>query len=350
MFRNFWAFPLPNSDCLVLVPLDREGLLLLNPTAAWIWRNANSPDLLASYASQFGISLDQAEHDIRLVFASWQQLPFPSIGQLHDWVRFAIPAITATYRLNGVTFQIRFANHEIAEELLPRLEELQIPEAPSDFVFDVVDESGGTAVYLDGVRFAMEPLLTGARAVLLQEMARLAVPGRDFGVILHAGAVGTESSCVILAGASFSGKSTLCVSLMLSGLLCYSDDSAAFTRDFAIAGLPFAISLREGSWPLFPEQFRTRFLPSNLKGTTPVAPPAALIFVNYQADAQGTALDPMEPFDALIAIQQSGFWVEHSQPAIQAFLGWICKIPIYRLTYSDLASGTQTVRQLLERK
>jgi hypothetical protein len=348
LFRNFWAFPISNSDCLVLIPPDREGLLLLNPTAAWIWYNSHHAHLQAAYAEHFGVPQELAREDLRQTFASWGDLPFAPISAHSASVPVAIAEITASYRLDETRFCVRFATAEIANELLPRLRELETAQSSPDYTFDLIDVPEGTAVYRDGLRFAVEPLVTGARAVLLQEITRLAVPGRDFPVILHAGAIGTEKACVILAGASFSGKSTLCVSLMLSGLLCYSDDSAAFTQDFEVAGMPFAISLREGSWPLFPKSYRTRFLPSNLNATTPTAPPIALIFVNYQADAQGTILDPIQPFDALVAIQQSGFWVEHSQQAIRSFLDWICKVPIYRLTYSDLAAATQTVRDLLD--
>jgi hypothetical protein len=346
LFLNSWAFPVSGNDCIVVASPDREGLLLLNPTAAWIWRNADLFNLVSAYASHFDISLDQANADLSTTLAFWEKLePAPSTP--HSSAHFAVPPISASYRLKHTTFLIRFASSEIADELSPRLAALEVAPSPPDYILDLCEHPTGTAVYRDGVRLAIEPLITAARAILLQEITRLAVPNRDFIAILHAGAVGNSEACVILAGASFSGKSTLCAALMLSGLLCYSDDSALLTTNFEIAGMPFALSIREGSWPLFPQLDRPRFLPSNLNGTTPATPPKALVFVNYQPETQTTILEPVEPFEALIAINQSGFWVEHTQPSIAAFIDWLARIPIHRLTYSDLQSAAATVRNLL---
>ena len=346
MFYDSWAFPVSGSDCLVVASPDREGLLLLNPTAAWIWRNAHLPDIASAYASHFDISIQQAEADLGSTFAFWDQLE-PASSPPPSSIHFAVPPISSTCRLKHTTFLIRFANSEMADELRPRLATLEVPASTPDHILELCEHPTGTAVYRNGIRFAVEPLITAARAIVLQEITRLAVPNRDFIAILHAGAIGNSETCVILAGASFSGKSTLCAALMLSGLLCYSDDSALLTTDFKIAGMPFALSIREGSWPLFPQLDRPRFLPSNLNGTTPTAPPQALIFVNYQPDAQTTVLEAVEPFEALIAINQAGFWVDHTQPSIAAFIDWLARIPIHRLTYSDLQSATATVRSLL---
>jgi hypothetical protein len=189
----------------------------------------------------------------------------------------------------------------------------------------------------NGVHFAKEPLITASRAVLLQELARLAIPNRDFRAILHAGAVGTPDACVILAGASLSGKSTLCHALMQEGLLCYSDDSACLTPDFHVAGMPFALAMREGE----------RFRPSNLNGYSPAAPPVALIFVNYQPGA-AVALEPLSAFESFLKLQQSGFWVEHTEHSIGSFLRWLSDVPRYELTYSALPDGISTVTAFLD--
>ena len=124
---------------------------------------------------------------------------------------------------------------------------------------------------------------------------------------------------------------------MQTGLLCYSDDSACLTPDYQLAGMPFALALREAP----------RFRPSNLDGASPVAPPVALIFVNYEPTAETTTLDPIATFEALVEIQKSGFWVEHTQPAITQFLNWLAGIPRYKLTYSDLTTALPTLTRLL---
>ncbi len=348
-FNNYWTFPVPGKDFVLVFASDWEGLLLLNPTASWIWQNAKLANLPHAYSNEFGISLAQAEEDIRLTFESWSHWkppPIPAVPATLD-----IPSGTAQYSVGDSAFYISFATAGIAEELIPRLEQIEL-KRPSETVrpvhsFHLCETPEGTAIYRDGDHIATEALVTGARAVLLQELTRLAVPGREFNAILHAGAVGNQDRCVILAGASFSGKSTLCAALMQSGLLCYSDDSACLTTDFEVAGMPFALSLREGSWHLFPHLERPRFMPSNLNGTSPTAPPVALIFVDYRPDAVATTFEPVAMFDALVALQESGFWVEHSKPAITAFLDWISRLPIYRLRYSKINEAIAQVHSLL---
>jgi hypothetical protein len=130
-------------------------------------------------------------------------------------------------------------------------------------------------------------------------------------------------------------------------LLCYSDDSACLTTGFQVAGMPFALSLRESSWHLFPHLDRPRFLPSNLNGTSPSAPPVALIFVEYRPEVHITTLESIATFDALVALQESGFWVQPTKPAIKAVLDWLSRLAIHRLRYSDLNEAVARVRSLL---
>src|SRR5262249_25017974 len=149
-------------------------------------------------------------------------------------------------------------------------------------------------VFLDGLCIAQEEKTAGARAILLQEMTRLCEGDRHMQAILHAGACGPGSGCVLLAGASHAGKSTLCAALMAQGLYCYSDDSAVIDRAFRVAGMPFPLMLRKPSWPTLKSRFPgierigvhrrlgvdTIFLPSNLPdNSSPSSPIKALVFV-----------------------------------------------------------------------
>ena len=94
-----------------------------------------------------------------------------------------------------------------------------------------------------------EQKIVGARAILLQEMIRACDPARTVPVILHAGACGTDTAGILLAGASYSGKSTLCAALMARGLRCYADDSAIIDEELRVAGMPFPLTLRKSAWP-----------------------------------------------------------------------------------------------------
>ncbi len=353
-FENYWTFPVPRGNELVVASADREGLILLNSTAAWIWEHSCFGDLPGLYADHFGIPLEQAESDIRVTKDSWELLHAPPATPLPVVSEPSTFYSAGVFKVGEALFQINFGVESIAREMIPRLapiklESTRVREFTPAHTFDLTEfGENQTAIFLDGSLLATAPTVTACRAIVLQELTRLAIPNRDFKLILHAGAVGDSEACVILAGASFSGKSTLCAALMQSGLVCYSDDSACLTSGLKIAGMPFAISLREGSWPLFPELDRPRFVPSNLKGSSPEAKAVGLIFVNYDSRAGMTTMDAVSTFDALAMLNASGFWVEHSEPAIGSFLGWLGDLPVRQLRYSDLQDAVFQVREYLK--
>ena len=305
----------------MVAPPDWEGLLFLNGPAAAIWKDTGQPDLQA---------LRPAPEPVP---PATPHLPYS--------------ALNICFQIGQVKFCLRVANSDLAEELWPRLAALRISDDQVDHELCLCEYTGGIALYRDGICFGNAPFVTGARAILLQELTRLAVPNRQSLVTIHGGAVGTPDSCVILAGSSYSGKSTLCAALMQSGLTCYADDSAVLTPDFQICGMPFPISLRESAWPLFPHLDKPRFLPSNLDGSSPGVQPAGIIFVNYQATAGAATLARLEVFETLIALQESGFGIDHNQNAIRNFLDWLSRIPAYRMTYSGLQSAVEMVKGLL---
>jgi hypothetical protein len=325
--NNYWTFLVPGTDSVVVTPPDSEGLVVFNATAAWIWHNRHLPNLSVAYANEFGITLAQAEADIRQTL---------------------FPGECVFLKINNKIFEIHLESSALSDEVIPRLGnfESSLPSKP-DHIFHLRPSAHATLLYLDGKHFGTEHFITTARALLLQELTRLADPERPITALLHAGAIGTPEGGAILAGPSFSGKSTLCAALHQAGLLCFGDDSVCLTPAFEIAGMPFALSLREGSWPLFPHLDRPRFLASNLNGQSPTIPSKLLIFVNYDPDAAATTTESVPTLDALVSINQSGFWVEHTQLAISAFLEWLSRIPIYRLTYSSLTEAVSRVKALL---
>lgn len=329
--------------------------MLLNSTASWIWEHFADENAVEAYAEHFGVSRTQAEADIGYTLGSWESLTQEAGSQ--PFTGLVAPSTAgrgdAFYRIGSTLFEVQFDSESFVNEVTPRLAPVRVEVAhasgiePShDFVLAELGDIG-YAVFRDGEVLVTAPLVTACRTVLLQELTRLAIPGRDFKLILHAGAVGNSDSCIILAGASYSGKSTLCAAVMQSGLLCYSDDSACLTEHFTVAGMPFAISLREGSWPLFPELNGPRFVGSNLNGSSPEAKAVGLIFVNYDPEAAATTLQPVSTFEALTRLNASGFWVEHTKEAITAFLNWLGCIPIRELRYSSLREAVLKVQECL---
>ena len=354
---------------LVLARSDVHGLFLLNPAAELLWserlRGASEFEVAQVFHSVLNVPLEVAESDIERTLAQWSTSLLAERG--HECPRLLAPppspqAITLDCRLAGTSFSISVDPGELVEEIGPRLAHLSASTPTPDFTFHVTQCNGRVFVTLHGTCIGDEELSSGARVILFQEMICLCKPDRVAQAMLHAGACGSESACILLAGSTHSGKSTLCAALMSAGLLCYSDDTAIIDGDHLVAGMPFPLMLREGSWSVIESHFPqlqqapvynrwgvdVRFLASNLPAnSSPSVPAKALLFVEY-LPGSASLLEPISTFDALVAFEQSGFWVEHQRESIESFLQWLGELPKYRFTYSDLDSATNIFRSLLE--
>ncbi len=374
---DLWQFPLGNE--LVIVRPDVEGLFLLNSTARLLWeersRGATSEEAVRTFVDVFGLSATVARRDVEAMLAQWSAGILAPGGARNVRVRAASmeafhhhgrsgDAVKFNCVLNGRGFRIILDPGDLVDEISPRLARVCVPVLSADApisTFTLANGSDRVLIYRDGVCIAEEEKAAGARAILLQEMTRLCETDRSLQAILHAGACGTSAGCVMLAGASHAGKSTLCAALMAQGLFCYSDDSAVIDRAFHVAGMPFPLTLRQSSWQVLESRLGSLervgihrragaevcFLPSNLPGSSsPSAPIKALVFVEYQPEAT-TTLRPLTAFDALLALQSSGFWVEHDRAGIARFLAWLALLPTHRLTYSSIDEAAGAVRDLL---
>jgi Coenzyme PQQ synthesis protein D (PqqD) len=365
----FWQFPV--EEALVLARPEIQGLFLLNSTSKQIWlayeQGVSVHSLAQQFSADFDIPVSQAAHDIHSTLDSWSKFfliekeepnaepaTFQSFADLK-------PSFIGHYRLNGKQLRLEIADEAFVEEMVPRLAHLASTKQPPAITFQVVRINGRLSLFSDGHFFAEEPEASAARAVLLQEIARAAQPTTDWLALLHAGACGTDASCVIMPADTNVGKTTLTAALVHSGLHFLSDDSAAIDRNtMRVAPMPFALMVREGSWPVlnsrFPELasapiyerngWRVRFLapPENKLGSG--VPAKCLLFIEYRPGA-ATSLEPLTAFESLLRLQKSGFWVPHDRDSIGAFLSWMQSIPAYYAVYSDLDEATVLVHRLL---
>jgi hypothetical protein len=377
---RFWQFPM--GDELVVARDDVQGLFFLNGTARFLWDKLNDdsapPKTIQNFAARYGVPERLARRDIEATLADWSQsLLSPTLWRANDNGDVLADHSSILRRLernraveidcvvNGRGFRVLLDPGDLVEEIAPRLAPVAVPHLPPDtpfLTFSLANAGDRVFVYRGEVCIAEEEKTAGARAILLQEMTVRCDADRDARVILHAGACGNASECVILAGATHAGKSTLCAALMATGFYCYSDDSAVLDRQFKVLGMPFPLTLRKRSWPVIDPHFASftdrapihrrlgcsvRFLPSNLPAnSSPAVTPAALVFVDYRPGAS-TALQCLKPFEALLALQQCGFWVEHDRWSIAGFLGWIGRLDSYKLTYSLIEEASGVVSGLL---
>lgn len=368
---SIWEFCF--GDELVLVRPDSPGLYILNASAALAWRlrvSGKSIDRsIRDFADHFDLSLDIAARDLKLAWTGWEQTLFSPVP-LSPLISSpeappVIPPLgvfSRDYRLGVMNVRVILHHPELVSEIAPRLACLP-PSFPCqpDAILQVTATNGIYRVFLGSACVATEADSTAARIVLLQELARAAQPNRNWSAILHAGACGTDSRCVIFPAESHSGKTTLATALMHRGLTFYSDDSVALeSGSFRVPVMPFALMIREGSWAEVSSRFpgfakapvhdrygeSVRFLNPNGLPHDLLAQPSAIVFSHWKAGAK-TQVGSLGSFDALVRLQRSGFWVAHNRAIIQQFLDWFQSVPAYELLYSDLDEAVDFIQDLL---
>jgi hypothetical protein len=180
-------------------------------------------------------------------------------------------------------------------------------------------------VRFDGVRAGTDEhrievfaVLTLASALLLGRLGR---------TLVHAGAVlAPDGRAWLLAGSTFSGKSTTCLTLIRAGLDYLADDHVVLGRDGAgelrVEGWTRRFNLDLGYARRVPRGVRERVDPANF-GPGRWRPGAALgglLFPRVQASFP-TSLAPLHPARMLSALLQQSPWLLADRGQTPALLG-----------------------------
>jgi hypothetical protein len=273
--------------------------------------------------------------------------------------------LDAAYTLNGFVFRIFFYDSELVAEFAPRLAPLQIatPDFPATADVHLFRHGGLIYAICDDEILAAEASEKAARAALLPELVLRADRARRWLCIIHAGACAVGSDCFLFPANSHSGKTTLIAALMHSGMQFLSDDSAAIDRQtLSVVAMPFALMIREGSWSVLASRYpdlqnapvmgrldeKVRFLaPVNVATDSPRRV-STLVFPKFSPRGS-MMLEPIDSFEALLGLQESGFWVPHERESIATFLGWVQSLRAYTFTYSDLTQAVAEIGRVMRR-
>ena len=162
---------------------------------------------------EYGVPESLARRDVDATLASWSQCLLSSAsgnGSRHGTCpsvpdRFGSNSslVEINCVLNGRGFRVLLEPGDLVEEIAPRLAQVGCSVSTSGrarITFALVNGEDRVFVFRDEVCIAEEEKTSGARAILLQEMTSHCDPDRETRAVLHAGACGTASGCVILAG------------------------------------------------------------------------------------------------------------------------------------------------------
>jgi len=237
-----------------------------------------------------------------------------------------------------------------------------------DIVMDISAELLGNGhlrsdVYRDGAPIGRAHRLSQLAPIVKAALWQSAINGHDFLFYLHAGVVGTGTSCVLLPAAAGSGKSSLTMALVDRGFLYFSDEVALIEPGtFHVPPVPLAMCVKSTGWDLMsrycPEilslpihvRIDSKVLryvppPANSAAHTP-APVSHIIFPQYQPGAH-TRLERVSRSDALGRLMGECLALRQrlDQKNVRELIHWIAGIECYELKLSSLETATQLVAE-----
>jgi hypothetical protein len=267
--------------------------------------------------------------------------------------------LAAHYGLLDLHFRLHVSPGNLCDRIEPLLAPLVL-DAPPDrppLQIDLRGEGGRFVLTADGERFGRCALSSQVVPMLKASLLQFALQrSRDFGAI-HAAAVGRNGRCILLPGASSSGKSTAAAALVSAGLQLLGDDTVVLAgNDLAARAVPFAICVKRGAWNLLAGRFpdlleqpvhdridgqRVRYLapPRVAAGARTEAgwPVSAIVFLNRK-DGGTAELSALPPFEALQRLLKGFYPLADGLDAekVERLLGWIGRTQSFELRFSSL--------------
>ncbi len=356
------------DDWLLLVSPGHEGLFLLNPMSRYIWEallsGCDAAEIAESLSAAFSRDYGEVAADIEKTTREWEATvlsteydPTPDAVEPIAAVDYG-EARTFDFRLYGHNFRLLISDPALQLEIEQRFSPFEVrdSEFTPEFSFELaLTELGYTITNAQGFRALSNRWPGAARVDLINALIGICFPGRKWLACLHAAALAKGDRCVLLCAPSGGGKSTLAAAMMACGFKLITDDLAYLdSQDLKVAGLPLALMLRAGSWsaltPVFPELSdlsvheregtAVRFLHSRYAETASSAQAEAIFFLNYQ-EGVDVELKPISNVDALVHIDQTSSWVDHSAERLPAFLRWLQGVTKYQLSYSNTADAVR---------
>jgi hypothetical protein len=359
--QRYIASPLAEG-LIVALPQD-DRVFLLNGTARFMWeRRAEGvpeSEIPALIAAHYGIDIARAKKDFLSTFRRWRA---------EGLVR--ANCAQHPYEIAGLAFDIRYHDADLSNVIVPILAHLTRSSDKSRqgrplLEFDIESRKGKIILSKNGIQVLRTSDLDKIIETLTSDLFRYVSEKADWRVSLHAAAVGTAGSCVLMPGASGSGKSSLTAALLsLDGVQYLTDDLALLApASLAVIPVPMPLVLKNGSWDaldsflpdLAAKVTYRRFgkasrywAPPRARIARKAMPVKAIVFPHYVEGAD-TNLTPLGPFEAMgcITAAPSAVRPPITHRVIAELASFAQQVPAYTLTYGALAEARSMVQSLL---
>ncbi len=353
-----------NRLTAALCALNGIGGFVLNEHLA-----GQSPQQIAAdLADLFGIKKNDVEQDVAALEAEWREASLivdaepAGFGEEESQPPVADFQCDLTIACNGAPVRLRCEEPYLAGLLQAVAAPAVYPDGGSNAVIDVLYRNEVYTGWLDGqIKWSCSDRAL-ARHWALRDTIAASLQAVPPAAIFHASGISLGGDGVVMAALSGSGKTTLASGLIASGGKLISDDLLPLCADGErLAPLPFALSVKSGSWPIVGSHFPVLqdstvfgnrklqiryFWPGEAHAEKNPVPARLIVLPRWdrQAKAETTALSPDEAIALLI---ETGTRLVASEGALAAFARFGENVPAYSITYPDLDAGIGLVKALL---
>jgi hypothetical protein len=192
---------------------------------------------------------------------------------------------------------------------------------------------------------------------------RIVSSGSDY-LMFHAAAAAKDDRVVILPAPTGSGKTTLVAELVRAGMDYLSDEVVAIDPESGLVHpVPKSLTLKAGSWPLFPALSN----PSSRDGTDDLgtprhidprqlredsisgpAMPSLVVFPRYAPGAP-TRLRGLTPDESLVSLAENSFnLAPHGKRGLRVLCQIVETAPCLELVMGELGAACELIAGLLE--
>jgi hypothetical protein len=218
-------------------------------------------------------------------------------------------------------------------------------------------------VYRDGIPVGWAPRLSEMAPIVKAALWQSAINAHDFLFYVHAGVVGTGTSCVLLPAAAGSGKSSLTAALVHRGFRYFSDEVALIEpTTFHVSPMPLAMCIKSTGWDLMARYYPgilslpvhvridekvLRYIPPPADSLEQVPMPVGhIIFPRYE-QAAPNRLDRVKRSEALGRLMNECLALRQrlDQENVRQLVRWIAGVECYELTFSSLETAAQLVAE-----
>lgn len=270
------------------------------------------------------------------------------------------PALALTVAQGGPAVAVRCWDERLGRTFAGALAPLVRNDLAPVRTIDLYPTPEGPVVAVDG-RLAHQPGSAGlGRWLALRQLAVELFPARRWLALLHAASVAMPFGAVVLAAASGSGKTTLAGALLAAGGILLADDITPLEAD-SLAAWPFplAMSVKEGSWPLFTRMHpsfaavppvrigasRVRYFQPDHPLAFPAPHRVAMLVAPRYRQGASPALTRLSPADLLRHLVATGTWPPSDPAGLQQMLAWLRDLPAFLLTYGELADAVRLIQE-----